>query len=105
MTRIVYNVCYGGFSISKEAQAWLQEKYPEKYANSHLDYCFDQHRHHPHLLEVIDALGLEKCSGECADLAIEEHDGPYSIKEYDGNEDVITAFEYPYDTRIQTEPK
>lgn len=54
-------------------------------------YIFNEKRHDKRLLQAIDALGIENCGGECAELAIEEiHSKRYKISEYDGMETVHT---------------
>ena len=89
--RIVINICYGGFSLSKEAtRMYLEltngvERYSVWYA------CRDIRRDDPILLQVIDNLGLQACSGTHSALAIVEipddvpSDG-WTIQEYDGQE-------------------
>lgn len=105
MAKIVYNVCYGGFSLSEEAvEMYLKlqglnytkvkghwgdhfevEGYPDFYSR-------DTKRHDPILVKVVELLG-DKANGYCAKLAIEEiADGtPYYISEYDGMESIETS--------------
>lgn len=111
--KVVYNNCYGGFSLSLKAVDWLEEhckdealcerikmiKTNDLSSDVSLKYeylcygisdLFDGKRHHPDLVAVVEALGKE-ASGTCANLAIEEISGnQYRIDEYDGAEDVIT---------------
>ena len=93
MTKIVYNACYGGFSVSQDVlnrYAELVGKPVEEY-NVYED--FD--RADPILIQVIEELGLEKSSGWCAKLRFRELEPGtlYRIEEYDGYESVITADE------------
>lgn len=111
--KVVYNNCYGGFSLSLKAVDWLEknckdEKLRERIAIikkndlssdlslKHVYLCcdisglFSGRRHHPDLIAVVEALGKE-ANGACANLAIEEISGnQYRIDEYDGAEDVVT---------------
>ena len=110
MHKVVYNNCYGGFSISLKAVEWLETNCKDdelrdfikllrkEYSFSSKDEClcykisslFDDIRHHPDLVAVVEALGKE-ASGACANLAIKEISGnQYRIEEYDGAEEVVT---------------
>ncbi len=113
MAKIVFNNCYGGFSLSREAILLARELsgnpkwggvtikgdlYEEKDGTTtpcEHDFGFVDHeipRHDPILVKVVEQLGSERASGECAKLEIEEvRDGTaYRIDEYDGNETVRT---------------
>lgn len=108
--KVVINKCFGGFSLSEAAAKACIEagmtcstdwdakadfridespKYgmSRYYAPRHDDKAF---RTHPIVVEVIERLGAEICSGSCAQLAIV--DIPFSgtdgwhIDEYDGQE-------------------
>jgi hypothetical protein len=106
MAKVVYNACFGGFSLSNEAMDRMVElgydlkpnpKYnsnaKSKYGDSSQKYeCWGYvycPRHHPILVQVVEELG-EKANGMCANLQIEEVDGLYKIEDYDGNETVVT---------------
>ena len=66
-------------------------KYRDEFNQIFGFYIFNEKRHDKRLLQAIDALGLEECSGDCAELAIAEiHTKRYKIKEYDGMESVST---------------
>lgn len=96
MTGVVYNDCYGGFSLSRRAvelgrelsgdPAWgeagpLDSKY-DAYAR---DVC----RHDPVLVDVVSILG-PAAGGESCDPKIKRLRGNrYFIDEYDGVESVI----------------
>ena len=54
-------------------------------------------RHDPVLVQVVEELG-KNASGDFADLAIDEVDGPYRIDEYDGFESVMTSGGYDWIT-------
>lgn len=82
---VVYNTCFGGFGISKEAADWLIE-HGSKCVSSG-DY-WEGSRHDPLLVKCVRELG-EKANGNYADLAIEKLDGKlYRIDYYDGLETV-----------------
>lgn len=110
--KIVYNNCYGGYTLSDKAIEWLSEHGSERtkkfIAQKRLEanektindstkifYVMDAlryflQRHDPDLVAVVEALGKE-VNGTFSSLAIEEIDGDqYYIEEYDGKETVIT---------------
>lgn len=104
MAKIVYNVCYGGFSLSDEAVEMYLKLQGLNYTKvkGHWGYRFevegnpdfydrDIKRNDPILVRVVELLG-DKANGDCAKLALEEvADGtPYRISEYDGMESVET---------------
>lgn len=86
--RIVINRCYGGFSLSSEAEkryrelAWIPE--------DELFWTYDIPRNSPILLQVIDELGEQRASGRFADLrVIEIPDGvKWHIADFDGMEHI-----------------
>lgn len=101
--KVVYNACYGGFSLSQEAVLLAREisgndkwgDCPMKgEAYSDGSKCSQFHgyisgidRHDPVLVEVVERLG-DKASGGCAKLRIEHVGNMYRIDEYDGYESV-----------------
>ena len=93
MMKVVYNDCYGGFSLSNEALEWLLERGSrgvELYKNAILwsKGTWRGPRHDPLLVECIETLG-EKANGRFGKLEIHELNGPkYIIDEYDGMETV-----------------
>lgn len=111
--KVVYNACYGGFSLSMKAVDWLEYNSKDETLLEHIKNCrkdrlysisafrdqmlcysvseyFDCKRHHKDLVTVVEALG-NKASGTCAELEIMEISGnQYRIDEYDGFEEVIT---------------
>ena len=110
--KIVYNDCYGGYTLSDKAIEWLSELGSDKtkrfiaqkrleanektkYDSSKIFYVMDAlryflKRHDPDLVAVVEALGKE-VNGTFSNLAIEEIDGDmYNIEEYDGKETVVT---------------
>jgi hypothetical protein len=105
MTKIVYNACYGGFSLSDEAiEMYLQlrgfpfEKEIDKYGYAHYvvqgwDDFYDRYleRSDPVLIEVVEKLG-DRANGTCAKLCIEDipKGTLYRIDEYDGYESIET---------------
>lgn len=102
MTKVVYNACYGGFGLSKEAvlryaelkgitlyeykdkhtmsgfHMWIrvpQEEYAKMNRVQQNDVWFsddDIDRADPILVQVVEELGSEKASGRCANLLVED---------------------------------
>lgn len=117
MTKIVYNGCFGGFSLSTAAVRrylelkgilFVEEEY-KQLAHSRVrfrigydeegspDYfsCYDiEDRADPILVQVVEELG-EEANGNCAELCIRELDRGtrYRIQEYDGSEWVETEYD------------
>ena len=104
MNKVVFNNCYGGFSISRACAQRMSElgsqeakelltgedswevfdSPPAWYGSLSYDYP----RHCAILIQSVEALG-DKASGSCADLSIALIKGDrYIIKEYDGVERV-----------------
>jgi hypothetical protein len=115
MTKIVYNACYGGFSLSREAVLKAREisgnpdwggacikgdvyhsGEPVPYDYGH---CDDISRTDSILVQVVEELGSGKASGDCARLAITEVQAGdyYRIDEYDGYESVMTRDDYDWE--------
>ncbi len=113
MTKIAYNTCYGGFSLSEAAiERYAQLKgWTLTWENS--DFSFTGHipriaenpnfyprnisRADPVLIQVIEELG-PKANGSFAQLAIRDlpSGNRYRIDEYDGSEQVITLDEHDW---------
>jgi len=91
MKKIVINRCYGGFSLSEEANE-LYSKYSGKDRKDFYDRYLE--RDDPILIRVVEELG-EKANGGCAELYIEEleYGTFYRIDEYDGLESIQTKDE------------
>jgi hypothetical protein len=98
MTKVVYNTCYGGFGLSKEAikRYWeiRDEPKPEHWA------VWDErelNRSDPILVQVVEELG-EAAGNGFARLAIRELEPgtKYRIDEYDGMESVMTIDDYEW---------
>jgi hypothetical protein len=84
--KVVYNNCYGGFSLSDEATAMLYELGA---LNDEVD-SWSIERHNPHLVKVVEELG-DLASDSFSNLKIVEITSPiYKIDEDDGAESVIT---------------
>lgn len=108
MAGVVYNNCYGGFSLSLEAQKIYLELKGHKpifnnskvswekrwYAEGVDFYDRDIPRHDPDLVKVVQALG-RKADGDCARLEVEPANPGdlYRIDEYDGMEQVIFNYD------------
>lgn len=82
MRKIVINKCYGGFGLSDEALALLQESTGARIINE-----YDLKRDDSLLVKVVEELG-EKANGVFADLAIVEipEDVEWCVEEYYGME-------------------
>lgn len=114
MNKIVYNACYGGFGLSREAvELYLNYKgipyypYSDKY-NEVYFFLEDFHgkddvwgcdvfdtssieRHDPILVQVVEELG-DLANGSYANLQIYETEAnQYFIEEYDGIESVVVS--------------
>ena len=110
--KVVYNDCYGGYSLSAKAIDWLSEHGSERTKkfivkkrleanektindSTKIFYVMDAvrsflKRHDPDLVAVVEALDKE-VNGTFSNLAFEEIDGDmYYIDEYDGKETVVT---------------
>lgn len=83
--KVVYNNCFGGFSLSKEAIDWYKEL-----TGKLGEICdSDISRHDPALVKVVETL-REKANGYLADLRVKEiKSNKYRIEEYDGMEEVV----------------
>ena len=83
--KVVYNNCYGGFSLSKKAI----DLYKELTGKSEEISAYGINRHDHALVKVVETLGA-KADGYLASLRIKEIKGnKYRIEEYDGIESVI----------------
>lgn len=94
MAKVVYNACYGGFSLSAEAVRLGKSYSPgdEDWQECDEKYGFFKGpRHHPTLVRVVEQL-CDAANGSCARLRIEELPSGtlYRIDEYDGLETVAT---------------
>lgn len=101
--KIVYNACYGGFSLSLKAVDWLEHNAKDASLVNYikdikqstnklfLGDLVDDHlpRHHKDLVAVVEALGSD-ANGSCAELEIANVGNQYRIDEYDSSEGVIT---------------
>lgn len=88
MVKVVINVCFGGFSLSKEAYAHLGLEW-DGYGYKYDDDEGDFRRYDPKLVKCVEELG-DKASGAHAELKVVEipDDVEWKIDEYDGNEEV-----------------
>ena len=113
MYKVVFNNCYGGFSVSPKAVDWLENNSNDVALLEHIKRCkedneystsafkdqllcysvsdfFEDKRHHKDLVAVVETLGKE-ANGSCAALGICRINGrQYRIDAYDGAEEVIT---------------
>lgn len=82
--KVVINVCFGGFSVSKEVYEAMGEEW-DGYG-----YKFNDKRTDPKFISVIQELG-DRASGLFAELRvveIPEEATDWRIDEYDGSESV-----------------
>lgn len=94
MSKVVYNACYGGYTLSDEAIAKLKELGVEGEASHGCFYDPILPRHDPRLVQVVEELGEKAASGRYAKLRIANLSGiRYRIDEYDGNESVVEPAE------------
>ena len=94
MTKIVYNACYGGFSLSEKAFARYKELGGAAY-----DYDWEIARTDPILVQVIEELGEEANNWASNLNMIALPAGTkYRIEEYDGFETVMTFEDYKWET-------
>ena len=107
MTKVVYNECYGGFSLSDEAielylnlkelkYKKIKEQWGSRYDVEGIKNFYatrDIERDDPILVQVVEKLGI-KANGSCAKLCIEDlpKGTLYRIKEYDGYESIETKY-------------
>lgn len=91
--KIVYNACFGGVGLSKEAKTLLMERHPELKeevdGEAYLDFrALD--RTDPRLVEIVELLG-KKANSRCADLKVTKPCSPntWKISNYDGAETVV----------------
>ena len=96
--KVVINGCYGGFGLSQSALNILYKNYPDMvemrkdYWGEEVMYLSDEvERHDKRLVKVVEALGSELASGDCANLVIETIYNPvYKVSEYYGYESIHT---------------
>jgi len=96
MKKVVYNACFGGFSISKKCAQFMADRGNTE-AIDMIDNVgerwhgrlWDTPRHDAILIMAVEALGSE-ASDDMSDLAVRELKGNrYIIDEYDGSESVV----------------
>ena len=99
LTKVVYNACYGGFSISTAALERMQELGFTGDTSVHEERValYDCARHNPILVQAVAELGI-KAGGRYADLKIAQVSGPYRIEKYDGLEEVLEPDDYTWIT-------
>lgn len=113
MTKIVYNACFGGFSLSRAAVLRAREisgnpawggpciKGDIYGCGTQVDRDYGHidgvSRHDQHLVAVVEELG-DAAGGDCAKLRIENVPSgtAYRIDEYDGRETVNTNESYDW---------
>lgn len=87
---VLYNNCYGGYSVSDEAKKLYKE-----YTNN--DYGKEE-RHCPYMIKVFETLGSKRFGGSHSEIECEKipiyMEYYYSIHEYDGMENVEIQSEW-----------
>lgn len=112
MNKVVFNACYGGYSLSKKAVQWLAENACEEVkaiANKELKETCSEYinkayilhgvkRHCPDLVRCVETLN-DEANGFLANLEIRELKGnKYRIEDYDGLETVYEPEDEEYIT-------
>ena len=94
--KVVYNACYGGFGLSKEAVQYMADKGSESAAEAlqkegRWGIYYHPERDDALLVEAVETLGSDIASGRHASLQIAHvPDGAeWEIDEYDGFESVV----------------
>jgi hypothetical protein len=88
-TRVLHNICYGGFGFSDEFEAYL------KSVNYDIENRWGlKFRSDPTLIAHVEAFGIERAAGKYAKLSIAIVPEFYTFywNEYDGIEGVICEF-------------
>ena len=113
MNKVVYNNCFGGFSLSVKAVLWLArnghgkikdiaKEYLESIEKAHFKFgchLYGIDRHDPDLVRCVETLGSLASGGELAHLEIAELKGNrYRIDDYDGAETVCEPGDETYIT-------
>ena len=91
--KVVYNSCFGGFSISRKCAVWMADRCHAEAIKILKDEPFyggfDGSRHDALLVMAVEELG-DAAAGSAARLRIHALRGSkYFIREYDGSETVI----------------
>lgn len=88
--KVVYNVDFGGFSLSPDAVEYIRSK-DSKAIKEYDDDGRDIERTNPYLIEYIERFGAESANGRHADLKVvnlPDNCTDYRIDEYDGLETI-----------------
>ncbi|HIE82772.1 MAG TPA: hypothetical protein EYQ00_02510, partial [Dehalococcoidia bacterium] len=98
--KVVYNTCFGGFSISRECAEWMADHGNKECIAMLAEELADElefyggldntPRHDAILVLAVEHLGTKRASGSHAALEVYElEDTRYYIDEYDGTETVV----------------
>lgn len=103
---ILYNGCYGGYTVSNQAHKALKKGMTkEEYESFHRYDRSQWSRSHPKLIELFNEKGWEWVSGSCAKLRVFQYPLKYknfiTIKEYDGLESCNIDFARAYNDVIE----
>lgn len=91
--KVVINVCYGGFGLSREGILLGRELSGDKLWGGENDYgSVNVDRNDPILIQVVETLG-EKANGRYSELRVVEipDDIKWQVEEYDGSEWIAEA--------------
>lgn len=111
--KVVFNRCYGGFSLSIKAVNWLENNATDESLRTYIKNCkdseyntgsfkeqllcykvsefFENCRHHHDLVAAVETLGKD-ANGSNADLGVATIScNKYMIDCYDGAEDVVMS--------------
>ena len=85
--KVLINIQYGGFWLSDEVVNLYNKSKPESSKDIN---AYSVVRHDPHLIQIVENLGLNASAGNHCDLRIiqipAEFEPVYEIREYDGRE-------------------
>ena len=96
MHKVVINVCYGGFSLSREASNLMNQLYGTE-IDPEYGFLDGIPRHHKGLVGIVEILGSSAASGSCSRLVVVEiKSNMYRIEEYDGYESIVQPDDYQH---------
>lgn len=92
--KVVYNSCYGGFSLSEEAKARFARAKGKEPKDI---YVYDIERSDPDLVQIVEDMNRQ-AGNSLADLQIEDvpAGARWRIDEYDGMESVMLITDYDW---------
>ena len=101
MNKVVYNNCYGGFSLSQSVLTkmfYLGSQYVTKDSSGKYVYDWDIPRHDRVLVTCVEIMSPDE-NGDFSELKVKELKGDkYIIHEYDGLENVLEPEDIQWNT-------